>query len=141
MLRFRRRLYCWIALCAMLLGALAPTLSRALGAGEGLAKAAGFWLEVCSASGNHLVTLSVAEVALYADHAAVPADEGGDGAGVLNACPYCASALTVFDLPHAGRTPVLAAAADRLLPDRFLLSPRPLFAWSAARPRAPPARA
>ncbi|HNQ76403.1 MAG TPA: DUF2946 family protein, partial [Pseudothauera hydrothermalis] len=76
----RLRRTAWIALFAMLIGALAPTVSRVLAAGEGS------WNAVCSASGV---------IYLPVDTAPAP-DEGGPH--LAAACAYCFTSAASFGL-------------------------------------------
>lgn len=133
----RHRLVAWIALFAMLVSALAPAISRAMGPDE----RGRHFIEVCSAAGANRVALTADEAAFYGAHAVPAGDgEGGDGR-VLDDCSYCSAPCNTAMLPPADPSPVLAVAGARSVPLLFLSSPRPLFAWSPAHPRAPPARA
>jgi ABC-type amino acid transport substrate-binding protein len=120
-----RRLAAWIAGLAVLFGALAPTLARAMAAGPGDAA----WTEICTGAG-------MVRVAVPADSAP---DESGSGSGVAGIdCPYCQTHAGSFALPPAPRAVVPVAELFRPLPELAYSSPRPLFAWAASRPRAPP---
>lgn len=138
--RFRHRLYAWIALFAMLAGALAPTISRAAAAGD--QSGVRYWLEVCSASGSNLIELAVADAGRYGGHGlvtAAPADgEGAPAHLALDHCPYCGAQAGTAALPPHDPPPLIVAQRVMRAPTLFLLAPRPLFAWSSARPRAPP---
>jgi len=128
----RRPLMIWIACCAILLNALAPSISQLLGANGGLADG---WLEICSALGPRYVALDTV-AAGEADKPAVPA-KSIDAAR----CPYC--------VPHAGSVALMpvvpvalvASAVRQTSPRLYFVAPRPLFQWAAARSRAPPAYA
>jgi len=122
--RHRHR-FAWIALFAIGMLALAPSISRALAfsAGEGR------WAEICTPQGARLVSL----------------DDRGDtaplAAPALDHCPFCAlGGDSAAPLPTAVMALTLSVATDAP-PRLFLLSPRPLFAWRSAQPRAPPAAA
>jgi hypothetical protein len=132
---FRHRFFVWIALLAMLMSALAPAISRAMGPDEH----GRYFIEVCSAEGTKRVALSVDEAAFYGAHT-TPADDGGDGRA-LDECAYCSAPYSTAMLPPGDPTPVFAVAGAQSVPPLFLVSPRPLFAWSPAHPRAPPSRA
>jgi hypothetical protein len=120
MTRFvRHALTAWIAVLAILFGALAPTLSHALVP----AAAQPFEFPVCSAMGH------TADVKLpgLPEPAADPSRH----------CPYCveqhhAPAL----LPQAMAT--LVAISGHVLPPLFYAAPTPLFHWAAPQSRAPP---
>ena len=127
--RARRPLLIWIACCAVLLNALAPSASQLFGATGGLADG---WLEICSALGPRYVALdSIADDA--AGKPAVPA-KSTDAAR----CPFC--------VPHAGSVALMpvvavvlvASAVREVAPRLYFVAPRPLFQWAAARSRAPP---
>ncbi|MBL8305533.1 MAG: DUF2946 family protein [Rubrivivax sp.] len=104
--------------------ALAPSVSRALAfaAGEGR------WGEICTAQGARLVSL----------------EERGDTAPLASAsmdhCPFCMFGAGDGAAPLPGHAAALTPRVATDAPPRlFLLSPRPLFAWRSAQPRAPPA--
>ena len=76
-----RRLSAWIAIFAMVLAALAPTVSRALARGAAGPVA---WTEVCTASGVQWVDLDSAT-------SAVSGEPGGrqPAHNPLDHCPFC----------------------------------------------------
>jgi hypothetical protein len=120
----RLRRFAWVALFAMLVGALAPVVSRVLVAGDG------GWAEVCSASG--VIYLPV--------DAATGSDEGGtQHVSTAAACAYC--------LTHAGSFGLAAAvaahvdASDGLSAVLQVVPPGPLAlaVYGISSPRAPPA--
>lgn len=128
--RLRQRLFAWLAAFAMMLGALAPALSQAM------TREGGGWIELCSAAGTHRVLLDAATYAAYAEPGSQ--DDSGQREIGLDACPYC--------LAHAGSVGLPPQPADTLatprpaehFPPLFYRAPQPLFAWTAASPRAPP---
>jgi hypothetical protein len=128
MRRFRHRCCAWIAIFAALLGALAPTVSRAT-ARDG---AGGLVVAVCTAAGTHWIAL---------DRTA-PADGSGgsERAFPLDRCPYC------FAPSGAAPLPSTTAALALVEPDRTPPSPvadaapRPRAWWPPSHPRAPPGR-
>lgn len=109
----------WIALCAILMAALAPSVSHMLAA-----RADG-GLPVCRAP---------------APMASLPGTNKADGASDMDDCGYCAMQGQLPILPSLPHN--IAAVFDvlRFVPPLFLLAPRPLFVWLHARSRAPPAR-
>lgn len=137
MRRFRQRFSAWIAIVAMMVSALAPTISRAMGPAED----GRHYIEVCSAAGTNRIALSAEEAVFYSDQA-IPAGagEGGD-APMLDHCPYCSASFNPALLPPADTLQVFAIIGSQPAPKLFFASPRPLFAWSPAHPRAPPTRA
>ncbi len=121
-----RRLTAWIASFAILLAALAPSISHALAAAKGGNSG---WIEVCSVVGAKLV-----KVADSQNPASIPAGK----AMHTEHCPYCST--------HAGSVGLLPTMTLVLplvngtypLPALFYQSSSPLFSWASAQPRAPP---
>jgi hypothetical protein len=137
MLRFRKRLHAWLAIFATLIGALAPSVSRAMASGE-----QALLLDICSASGVHQIVLTGAEADLYAGLGLPGAgDADGESSDLsFSACPYCFTHAGSVGLPGFEATPsITLATGGDLLPPLFLSAPRTLFAWSPSHPRAPPA--
>ncbi|HRP26428.1 DUF2946 domain-containing protein [Thauera sp.] len=136
MQRFHQRFLTWGALFAMLMSALAPTISRAMGPDE----AGRYLIEVCSAEGTGWVAVDAAE---FAVHGGQEAPGGGDGDELpsFSHCPYCCAHTGAALLPMAARAGLAAPPASRLVPWLFLHAARPLFAWSPSHPRAPPVQA
>lgn len=124
---FTRRFAAWLACFAILLAAMAPSISRTLAAAS---HAGAGWAEVCSDAGAKLVKLSGG----HAPASPSPADPG------LHAehCPFCSTHAGTLALPP-GLTPVLPLAlGSPVLPSLYYQAPRPLFIWAAAQSRAPP---
>jgi len=113
-----------LALLAMLAFALVPGLSRVLSHARGDSAA---WAEICSAQ--------VAPRALQAD-ASRPEPASG-AAAHLEHCPMCSVAGHAAGMPPAPLS-FAAPAVTEGRPRLFYAAPRPLFAWLAAQPRAPP---
>lgn len=107
-----RRFAAGLAILAMLLASLAPAITHALNAQPGLAMAS----MICTQ-----------------DRApdAPPAD-------VWDCCPFCSASALAHALPPPACEPLRLDGTEHPLPALFLLAPRPLFAWAAARSRAPP---
>ncbi|CAL94774.1 DUF2946 domain-containing protein [Azoarcus olearius] len=124
-LRSRQRCTAWIASFAILLAALAPVVSQLMAARAGDEAR---WLEICTVAGTE-------RVAVAGDHG----DGGGKPAQAMGEhCPYCFTHAGSFGLPPAD-VPVFAVAGGAdVLPPLYFAAPRPLFAWAAAQPRAPP---
>ncbi len=127
-----RRMTVWIACFAILLNALAPSLSHAMSALSGTSS---LLTEVCTANGTKLI----AAVAEKAPDSALKSN--GDQKKNLAAsghCPFC--------LPHDGSVSLLPTGAisfalsakHGLMPSLFYQSPQPLFSWAVAHPRDPP---
>jgi hypothetical protein len=126
-MRFRRTtrvLTSWMAVLAILMAALVPSISHALGSKNGSS-----WVEVCTSVGAKWVSAG----GDAGDETPAPSRTHS-----LEHCPYCslhANAVTVPAAP-AVTVPVLLLAHD--LPIAFLAAPRTLYAWVSAQPRAPP---
>jgi len=127
MRRSTRRLVAWIAGFAVLFGAAAPTLARALAAWQQDGKIA--WTEVCTSTGWVRIEVPASN----------PPDDSrkGNPASGLD-CPYCLRHAGSFTLPGTLRLAVPAVEPFHPLPELAYHSPRLLFAWAAAQPRAPP---
>lgn len=121
----KRTFTVWWALAAMLMMALAPTLSLGM-----QAKAGGSLVELCTALGTRWVTLDAAEPGTAESRPDTPAH-------LFEHCPYCALHADTLgpapSVPAVGLLP-LNFEAPRL----FLAAPRTLHAWLAAQPRGPP---
>jgi len=124
LLRRARRL-AWLAILAVLLAALAPTVSRSLAGSD----APRGWVQVCSALGVQWFH--------FGDGAADRAPDGGEAGG--GHCPYCASHACSFLYPPTASFSLTVPGTASLHPLLHGAAPRPRFAWSATRSRAPPA--
>ena len=123
----RARWVLWMACCAILLAALAPTLSRALTVAQGGAVPS---LEICSvAGGMNMVPL---KLSLDDSTPSKNAMQMGD-------CPCCGMHAAVLALPPVSLAPACGALITGLLPVLFYQSATPLFAWTPLQPRGPPA--
>lgn len=117
----------WLACVAMLMAALAPSITRALEAGHA---APTLWTTLCSASGSRLVAIDVGT-----------SDDGSQGQrndGHAASCGYCLLAQVLAPPPAeatVGRLPAPAEAAPSLAEHSFT----PRFAWTVAYSRGPPA--
>ncbi len=125
--RLHRRWTAWLAVCAILLGALAPTVSHGMRA---WAHAPITWVEVCSSTGNKLIAVTMGE---HAGDGLPSGEHAGEH------CPFClvpdhdAVLLPAWPCMLALSTPVASE-----LPFLFLHAPRGLFAWAPSQARAPP---
>lgn len=123
-----RRIAAWLATFAILLAALSPTVSHAMAAVRGGAS----WVEVCTATGPALVKVA-------GEPAPAAPAKGGSAPDLahFDHCPFCSTHAGTAGLPPAAAAlPVVTGAPT--LPELFLRAPRPLFAWAAGQPRAPP---
>jgi hypothetical protein len=121
-----RALTSWIACFAILLSALAPTLSHAF---RGNVPAG--WIEICSATGAKLIKLD----------ALGKSTDQGSGDQSMKHCSYCSTHTTVLGLPPAAPAGLILDTLAFHVPELFLAAPRTLFAWASAQPRAPPLNA
>jgi len=114
----------WMALVAVLMVALAPTISFALGAGSSRA-----WIEVCSSTGSKWVRTQ-----------ADPAEPTPLTAAAhpFEHCPYCSLQADALPVPLAPPDLPLPPPAADDMPAVFLHAARTLHAWVHAQPRAPP---
>ncbi len=118
-----RQLTLRIALFAMLMAALMPTLSHALQAGGSKA-----WIEVCTVVGAKWVTPENSN----------PDEQAPASMASMDHCPYCS---TQGQLRALTLSLTLASASSALqfdVPRLFLLAPLTHHAWARALPRAPP---
>ena len=124
-----RKLIAWIACTAILLGSMAPLMTQALERPPGDAAGQG-WVEVCTAMGT--MRIDAGDSGPNGPAHQMPADHAPQH------CTYCSSHATTLGMPPASSAALLVPALRPGLPELFLKSPRPLFAWSTAQPRAPP---
>lgn len=111
----------WIALCAVLMAALAPSISHLL-AHRGESDA-----PFCHMPEHAMMHSSPAP-----GHLAHTMD--------MDDCGYCSMQGHLPVLPSVPPSAPLVIDLVRFAPPLFFLAPRPLFVWLNARSRAPPAR-
>ena len=114
----------WIAVLAVLMAALAPSVSHALNAKSGSP-----WVEICSAVGAKWVQPDDAP----ADEIPVPA-----GMHALEHCPYCTPHADALAIPAAPSAALASATPGDESPLALPAAPSPPRAWLNAPPRAPP---
>jgi len=121
-----KRLGTWLAMLAVVWGALAPTLAQAVvrsapTPGDG-------WVEVCSVSGMVWVSLDSGE------QRNMPHAPSAD----VQPCDWCSLHGGLAGVPPvAAKLPVLAALSD--FPSAFYQAPVTPAVWRSALSRAPPA--
>ncbi len=123
-----RQFAAWIACFAILLSALAPSISRAVAHAK--QESGSGWVEICSMAGIRFVK----------------AEAGKSGVGQpdgkamqMEHCAFCSMHAGSVGLPPT--SPVLPLSLDAgtaLQPALYYQSPSPLFVWSTAQSRAPP---
>lgn len=116
-------LHVWIALLAILFGALAPAFSQAVTPPAGLAGT----MEICTMDGIRTMSLD------DAGSQNPPPDH------FLKHCSYCLSHSTPPALPPTTGFVIASAATAERYPPLFYRAAHALFPWTAANPRAPPA--
>jgi hypothetical protein len=115
----------WAALLAILMAVLAPTLSHAFAKPGGTRY---ITVEVCSATG-----IAMTHQMAVDDEGSMPASDHG-----FEHCPFCQTGSSPLVLPSASfQLPVLEGSNRH--PPLFYTASTPLFAWTAAQPRGPPA--
>ncbi|MET3131510.1 hypothetical protein AAKU55_001772 [Oxalobacteraceae bacterium GrIS 1.11] len=119
-----RRLHIWIACFAILINALAPSISHAIAALQVQSLSA----EICRADG----------VPAIASEQAAPAPLKNGKMAMGEHCGYCLAHAASFALPPTALAALGLFGGHAALPFLFYRSPQPLTAWSAARPRGPP---
>jgi len=117
--------YAWIAGLAILFNALAPVVSHALS----LASPAAPQVEICTAMGIEMVPMGGASESPSSDRFLK---------GLMH-CAYCAPHAGSFALPPPAAFALAVLGGHDFYPPLFHRAPRPLFAWSFAQPRGPPA--
>lgn len=123
-----RALWVWIACFAVLMNALAPSVSHAIAFSQGVPAT---W-EICRADGTRVTVSGLI----------TGAEDGGKSDGAAKAagedCAYCQTHAGSFGLPPVTLSS-LPVKGMRAAPFLFYRAPRPLAAWTTAQPRGPPA--
>jgi hypothetical protein len=124
--QFRRTSF--IALLAMVMLTLAPTVSKVIAA----ERIDSSLVEVCTTEGTKWLAASELGQVALAGHDQAPSsvhDHGGD-------CPYCNLQATKFLSSVVQSCATVKSVA--LFPPLFYQAPKPLFAWALQPARAPP---
>nr|WP_315251078.1 DUF2946 domain-containing protein [uncultured Duganella sp.] len=118
----RKTLYLWIAMLAILFGALAPTVSHALAAGQADDSA----LMLCTVNGYKMIKL--------------PGDDGKAPTDAKNMqhCAFCTIHGGADALPASAAVALALSAGRDIYPPLFYRAPRAQHIWSTAQQRAPP---
>ena len=126
-----RALWIWIAVFAVLMNALAPAVSHAMAYGEGNPAL----LELCRADKSK--PLSPA----FLPQAGGQSRDGKPGKSMAMGedCGYCVTHGGSAGMPPSLVSGLPFAAPAQTHPFLFYRAPQPLTAWSASRPRGPPA--
>jgi hypothetical protein len=131
----RQHLIAWIACFAILLNALAPAISHAISAMNGDTS----WGVVCTTAGAKTVTATLAAAKTLGGK--LPGNPGNSNMQHQEHCPFCATHAGSFALPPSLPASLALSGGHAHYPALFYHAPQPLFSWSAAHPRAPPALA
>ncbi|MBG6222670.1 MULTISPECIES: DUF2946 domain-containing protein [unclassified Janthinobacterium] len=129
MTSFTRRCAAWIACFAILLAALAPSISHAVANAK--QQSGSGWAEICSVAGIRFVQL------VQVDDGAGDGKTGGK-AMQMEHCAFCSTHAGSIGLPPSPVLPLLVASGTAIFPALYYQSPSPLFIWSTAQSRAPP---
>ena len=126
--RQHRRLIARFASLAMVLNFAAPAISHAMAEKSG---STSILLEICSAAGNKSVLVTELDLEKRSD-------SQDSNQAPMQHCPYCLTHAESFAVMHALQPVIALPDLSYSLPELFYHAPRPLFAWAATQPRAPP---
>ncbi|MES2263280.1 MAG: DUF2946 domain-containing protein [Pseudomonadota bacterium] len=139
-----RQAQAWIALCAVLLNALVPSVSHAVAYAKGSPP---LW-EICRADGTRLVGSGDIDFATVTSVTGSGSGSGKKltvqqkpkpaGMAMTGDCGYCAVHAGSFGLPPSALSGLPVAGGHSLYSFLFYRAPQPLATWSASRPRGPP---
>lgn len=127
LLRVRRRFVAWLAMLALLVTALAPTLTQAMVSGgerDG-------WLQICSVSGMVWVKADTAN-----PDEQQPASGSSQGDASQH-CAWCTLHGGMAGLPATDNPSALPARFTEL-PPAFFFAPLAASVWQPAQSRGPP---
>jgi hypothetical protein len=114
----------WLAILAVVMAALAPAVSHALGKSSPVT-----WAEICTSTGGKLVAIE----GDVAGKSSVPG-----AAHLLEHCPFCSLHGAAMGMPPASDLVIAVVAMPADMPAAFLHATRTLDVWVSAQPRAPP---
>ena len=117
----KRHLSHWIAVFAILMSSVAPTVSQAVSLAQ---NGQGISIEVCTATGAKMI--QVIDVA-----------DADELAQATIQCPLCV-VHDNYTLPLNHELSFAKPENNNIYPQLFYQSPKPLFAWVALPSRAPP---
>ncbi|MGK5077674.1 DUF2946 domain-containing protein [Janthinobacterium sp. HLX7-2] len=126
-----RRCAAWIACFAILLAALAPSISQAIANAK--QESGSGWAEICSVAGIRFVQV------VQVDDVAKEGSKSGGKSMQMEHCAFCSTHAGSVGLPPSPVLPLPVASGTAILPALYYQSPAPLFIWSTAQSRAPPA--
>lgn len=117
----KRHLIHWMAILAILMGVLAPSISQAIAVAD---TGKGISVEVCTTSGVKMTQV-------------IDASNTDDQQVANEHCPFCL-VHGAYVLPINNTLNHAEPQASNIYPQLFYKSPKPLFAWVALPSRAPP---
>jgi hypothetical protein len=120
----KRHLAHWIAIIAVLMSSVAPTVSQAVSLAQ---HGQGISIEVCTTTGVKMTQVIDASVVSDADELAQASGH----------CPLCVVHGS-YVLPLNHELSFAKPVNSNIYPQLFYQSPKPLFAWVALPSRAPP---
>jgi hypothetical protein len=119
---FKRHLSHWIAVFAVVMSSVAPTVSQAVSLAQ---HGQGISLEVCTTTGVKMTQV-------------IDIGDADESAQASVQCPFCVVHGN-YALPLNHELSFAKPVNNNIYPQLFYQSPKPLFAWVALPSRAPPA--
>jgi hypothetical protein len=119
---FKRHLSHWIAVFAVVMSSVAPTVSQAVSLAQ---HGQGISLEVCTTTGVKMTQV-------------IDIGDADESAQASVQCPLCVVHGN-YALPLNHELSFAKPVNNNIYPQLFYQSPKPLFAWVALPSRAPPA--
>ena len=120
----KRAIVSWIAILAVLMASLAPTISHAVGTSSPTS-----WADICTSTGAKRVSVD-------GDAAGKSSIPGA--AHLLEHCPSCSLHADTLGMPPAPAATITVVLMPAEVPAAFLHAERTLDVWASAQPRAPP---
>ncbi len=118
---FKRHLSHWIAVVAILMSSVAPTISQAVSLAQ---SGQGISIEVCTTTGIQMTQV-------------IDVSDTDEPAQANGHCPLCVVHGN-YALPLNHELSFAKPVSSNIYPQLFYQSPKPLFAWVALPSRAPP---
>ena len=118
---YKRHLAHWIAIIAVLMSSVAPTVSQAVSLAQ---HGQGISIEVCTTTGVKMTQV-------------VDVSDADESSQVGGNCPLCVVQGN-YALPLNHELSFAKPVNSNIYPQLFYQSPKPLFAWVALPSRAPP---
>ena len=125
----------WIAIFALLLSALVPSMASALTVRNGNLPV---WMEICSASNVSSAGGKLSKKMRVAVSAGASISSMNSAAHEAAHCPFCLPHAGNFALPPAVLPCCAVAAGHDVFPPLYYQAPSLLFSWVSASPRGPP---